>query len=153
MLGLVFIYTLFKTMGRGQSFFGKFFWNLGIIWVLNIPVILVWTFFTKVIGVAKMGSTDGFGGNIHDYYKNVFIHNGYQVDFEAKGIVIDTKNRKIGFTTATTGINKKDKTFDSMLVCDFSDVRKWYSQGKNIYGSNGGKVGSICNIHVEIAYP
>lgn len=31
MLGLVFIYTLFKTMGRGQSFFGKFFWNLGII--------------------------------------------------------------------------------------------------------------------------
>ena len=40
-----------------------------------------------------------------------------------------------------------------MLVCDFRDVRKWYSQGKNIYGSNGGKVGSICNIHVEIAYP
>ena len=92
MLGLVFIYTLFKTMGRGQSFFGKFFWNLGIIWVLNIPVILVWAFFTKVIGVAKMRSTDGFGGNIHDYYKKVFIHYGYQVDFEAKGILIDTKN-------------------------------------------------------------
>ena len=38
-----------------------------------------------------MRSTDGFGGNIHDYYKKVFIHYGYQVDFEAKGILIDTK--------------------------------------------------------------
>lgn len=153
MLALVVIFTFFQWKGSSDSLMFVFFKNLMITFAFNVPVIFIWGFISQVKGVAKSGGMDGFGSEIHHYYKNVFIQHGYQVDFEAKGIVVDTAQRKIGFTTSPTGLKKENGiVFSNMLVCDFGDVRKWYTQSKAIQGRHG-SVGSVHSINVEIAYP
>lgn len=62
---------------------------------------------------------------IHEYYKNVAIQNGFNIDYEAQGLLVDEKRKKLAFTTSLAGLDRNTKIFNSMLVCDFSDVMKW----------------------------
>ncbi len=87
-----------------SHFFTAFMKGLGIMLLLQLPVIWV----VATIFKARMAATNGLVVTtnlpIHEYYKQAFIQQGYQVDFESEGVVIDAARRKIGFTQSTTGI-------------------------------------------------
>ena len=109
-----------------SHFFTAFMKGLGIMLLLQLPVIWV----VATIFKARVAATNGLVVTtnlpIHEYYKQAFIQQGYQVDFESEGVVIDAARRKIGFTQSTTGIDPKTRLVNNMLVCDFHDVQRWY---------------------------
>lgn len=57
---------------------------------------------------------------VHNYYKDLAIRNNITVTYESPGIIVDNQSKKIVFT-----IDPEQKS--RIIICDFSDIRKWYS--------------------------
>lgn len=85
--------TLVGIFSKG-SFFNNF---MSIVFIMGLLQIAVFYFQLKAFTV-KAKLSNGASINtlqpIHDYYKKVFINAGYNIDYEARGMVIDAKNKK-----------------------------------------------------------
>ena len=153
-LALWFIITLIDTFKTNKGFFSILMSNFFFFFLLQIPVAFVWIFVSKFKMMATAGnSAKAVNSHIHEYYKKVFMEKGYEVNHENQGIVIDEKRKKIGFTVSPVGMVEGSKALTKMLVCDFSDVRRWYISSKDIKHPQGGIAFTMYTINVEIAYP
>ncbi|MFB2589008.1 hypothetical protein [Acinetobacter sp. c1-l78] len=99
---IVAILTVILGLASGFYYKGSFFTSFMSAVVVMLMIQAVVFYFWFMAFNAKLRATNGTSANgqlhIHEYYKKVFQDNGYQVDYEAKGILIDNKNKKITST-------------------------------------------------------
>lgn len=102
--------TLFFSKGLGSAI---------IVFLISLFVILmVRLFILQFMMTLTKGKKEY--NRVHDYYKNIALKNNMNISYEAPGIIIDNESKKIAFT-----INPNREK--QLTICDFSDVRQWYS--------------------------
>lgn len=130
------VVTLVLAFLGGITHSNNFFENFMCVILLMLALQAVTFYFWLMMFNAKLKVTNGTSMNaqlhIHEYYKKVFQESGYQVDYEAKGILIDNKNKKIGFTITGADYDVKTRQFKAMFICDYSDIRSWSSNSQNL---------------------
>lgn len=136
--------TLALALIAGVMSHNAFFSNFMSIIFTSLVLHLIIGYFWLTIFYHKMRATNGANvkaqHHIHDYYKKVFLDNGFHIDYEAPGILIDNQQKKIGFTITGAGYDQATKRFIKMLVCDYSDLRSWTASSKDITERVGGEL-------------
>lgn len=140
LLGFVVVTTLINGVLYPASFFEGLKQAILIVLVLQIPVLWLWLIVFKYKLKASNGTSLKSHRHIHDYYKQAFLSAGYQIDYETTGLLIDIKQKKLGFTVSNAGFNPSSKQFTKMLVCDYTDVRSWSAGSQDITERVNGKV-------------
>lgn len=112
------------AIAKFQDFFTWYIVLLFVVFAVNAWLIKAKMVVTKVRNVIQP---------IHDYYKQQAIAQGFQVDYESPGILIDDTAKKIVFT-----IDPESKR--QYTVCDYADVQAWQLYQKDIIKKQDYKV-------------
>ena len=102
----------------GGLYTGKFwrdFW--GVILIFTFFFSIPWFIAVAIYGLIK-AATQSNNRKIHFAKEQALKSLGFNADFSVIGLVVDQKNQKMAFT-----LDAEPHAF----VCDFSDVREWYS--------------------------
>jgi hypothetical protein len=82
--------------------------------ILSIPRFIILNIKTA------LSKGKGHYDQVHNYFKELALKNGIEISYEAPGIIIDRKAKKMVFTIDPEQEGK-------IVICDFSDIKKWYS--------------------------
>lgn len=90
--------------------------------IFSLLFIIVGTFTKFIMAVT---SHNGPYKKVHKYYRDFAIENGFNVSYEAVGVLVDETSRTIAFTIDP---NRKQQ----LTICGFEDVREWYSEENRV---------------------
>jgi len=122
--------TLYIALGLSilAFIFGGGFISALLTFILSLFIILGIRFtFLQFTLIATKGRKEY--DKVHNYYKELAIKNNINVSYEAPGIIIDKEARKIAFTIDP----EQEKR---VIICDFSDIRQWYSHESTVTNEN-----------------
>ena len=99
-----------------REFFSWYFLFMFLVFVIN-----TWLVKSKMI----LSKGRNMVQPIHDYYKQQIVAQGFHVDYESPGILIDDTAKKIAFT-----IDPERKP--QYMICDYGDIQGWKLHQKDV---------------------
>ena len=130
-IGMAFLSLLYGIFGDDGIFIGFIICFVFLSFLLIAPMGIYLKF--------KFVSGSVFK-KIHDAKKQQLVAQGFHVDFEEIGLLVDGNKRKLAFTL------NRSRDDNNAYICDFADVRSWrqenYSEEKQYQNAQGAYAGS-----------